>query len=51
LSYQSVGMPLNFAQTLQRRRAVTVADNQRFALELANLGVSVPLTLHWQNRD
>ncbi len=51
LSYQSVGMPLNFAQTLQRRRAVTVADNQRFALELANLGVSVRLTLHWQNRD
>ncbi|MCO7610158.1 metal ABC transporter ATPase [Pseudomonas chlororaphis] len=51
LCYQSVGMPLNFAQTLQRRRAVTVADNQRFALELANLGVSVRLTLHWQNRD
>ncbi|UVM39299.1 metal ABC transporter ATPase [Pseudomonas sp. B21-017] len=51
LSYQSVGMPLNFSQTLQRRRPVTVADSERFALELANLGVSVRLTLHWQNRD
>lgn len=51
LSYQSVGMPLNFAQTLQRRRPVTVDDPERFTLELANLGVSVRLTLHWQNRD
>ena len=45
------GMPLNFAQTLQRRRPVVVADTERFAVELANLGVSVRLTLHWQNRD
>jgi len=51
LSYQSIGMPLNFSQTLQRRRPVMVADAQRFSLELANLGVSVRLTLHWQNRD
>jgi hypothetical protein len=51
LSYQSVGMPLNFAQTLQRRKPVAVADPERFALELANLGVSVRLTLHWQNKD
>ncbi|MGY4492055.1 metal ABC transporter ATPase [Pseudomonas sp. TE3610] len=51
LSYQSVGMPLNFAQTLQRRRQVAVEDPQRFAIELANLGVSVRLTLNWQNRD
>ncbi|SFB48634.1 hypothetical protein SAMN03159488_04282 [Pseudomonas sp. NFIX10] len=51
LTYQSVGMPLNFAQTLQRRRPVAVADAERFSLELANLGVSVRLTLHWQNRD
>lgn len=51
LSYQSVGMPLNFTQTLQRRRPVTVSDPERFTLELANLGVSVRLTLHWQNRD
>ncbi|NWA00435.1 metal ABC transporter ATPase [Pseudomonas gingeri] len=51
LSYQSVGMPLNFAQTLHKRKPVSVADAERFALELANLGVSVRLTLHWQNRD
>ncbi|MGY2962623.1 hypothetical protein ACVWZP_003572 [Pseudomonas sp. TE36184] len=51
LSYQSVGMPLNFAQTLQRRKPVEVTDPERFALELANLGVSVRLTLHWQNKD
>src|SRR5450830_1919777 len=51
LSYQSVGMPLNFAQTLQRRKPVDVANPERFALELANLGVSVRLTLHWQNKD
>ena len=50
LSYQSVGMPLNFAQTLQRRKPVEVKDTERFVLELANLGVSVRLTLHWQNR-
>ena len=48
LSYQSIGMPLNFAQTLQKRRPVTVADSERFSLELANLGVSIRLTLHWQ---
>ncbi|MGY2180719.1 metal ABC transporter ATPase [Pseudomonas agarici] len=51
LSYQSIGMPLNFAQTLQKRKPVSVTDAERFALELANLGVSVRLTLHWQNRD
>ena len=44
-------MPLNFAQTLQRRKPVEVADPERFVLELANLGVSVRLTLHWQNKD
>jgi hypothetical protein len=26
LSYQSIGMPLNFAQTLQRRKAIQLAD-------------------------
>jgi hypothetical protein len=51
LNYQSVGMPLNFAQTLQRRRKIEVADTERFSVELANLGVSVRLTLNWQNRD
>ena len=51
LSYQSIGMPLNFAQTLQKRQQVNVADTERFGLELANLGVSVRLTLEWQGRD
>ena len=51
LSYQSIGMPLNFTQTLQKRRQVAVTDTERFALELANLGVSVRLTLNWQGRD
>ena len=51
LSYQSVGMPMNFAQTLQRRRKIEVPDTERFATELANLGVSIRLTISWQNRD
>ncbi len=51
LSYHSVGMPLNFAQTLQRRKRVDISDSERFSVELANLGVSVRLTLNWQNRD
>lgn len=51
LTYQSIGMPLNFAQTQQRRKAIQLPDTQRFVVELANLGVSVRLTLHWQNRD
>ncbi|HWD32384.1 MAG TPA: metal ABC transporter ATPase [Pseudomonas sp.] len=51
LCYQSIGMPSNFAQTQQRRKQIHLADSQRFAVELANLGVSVRLTLHWQNRD
>jgi len=51
ISYQGLGMPLNFAQMLERRRPVEIADAQHFALELANLGVSVRLTLNWQGRD
>jgi hypothetical protein len=51
LSYQSLGQPLNFSQMLERRKAVEVSDPQHFALELANLGVSVRLTLNWQERD
>ncbi|MDG9925602.1 MULTISPECIES: metal ABC transporter ATPase [unclassified Pseudomonas] len=51
LSYRGLGLPLNFAQMLERRRPVQLADNQRFALELANLGISVRLTLAWQGRD
>lgn len=51
LNYRSLGLPLNFTQMLERRRPVTVPDSQRFAIELANLGVSVRLTLNWLGRD
>ncbi|HGY9627884.1 metal ABC transporter ATPase [Pseudomonas juntendi] len=51
LTYQSIGMPLNFGQVQQRRKAIELADHERFVVELANLGVSVRLTLHWQHRD
>ncbi|MCY1533973.1 hypothetical protein D9M68_693270 [compost metagenome] len=51
LSYQSLGRPLNFSQMLERRRPVEVNDSRRFAVELANLGVSVRLTLNLHGRD
>lgn len=51
LNYRGLGLPLNFAQMLERRRPVEAADSQRVALELANLGVSVRLTMAWQGRD
>lgn len=51
LVYQALGLPLNFQQMLVRRRHMEVADPQRFVAELANLGVSVRLTLNWQGRD
>lgn len=51
LSYQSVGRPLNFSEMLERRRPVSVDDPARFSLQLANLGVSVRLTLAWQGQE
>ena len=51
LSYRGLGLPLNFAQMLERRRPLQVDDAEQFSLQLANLGVSVRLTLHWQGRD
>ncbi|TRX74045.1 metal ABC transporter ATPase [Pseudomonas mangiferae] len=51
LAYRSQGLPLNFAQTLARRRPVQLDDPQRFAVALANLGVSVRLTLTLEGRD
>lgn len=51
LSYQSLGTPLNFSQVIDRRKPIEVAQPDRFAVELANLGVSVRLTLSWQGRD
>jgi hypothetical protein len=51
LSYRSLGLPLNFAQMRERRRPIEVSDSQCFSLPLANLGVSVRLTLSWQGRE
>ncbi|MGQ7816959.1 metal ABC transporter ATPase [Metapseudomonas furukawaii] len=51
LSYQSLGRPLNFSQMLERRKPVQVNDSRRFAVELANLGVSVRLTLNLLGQD
>lgn len=51
LTYKSIGMPLNFGQMQQRRKPIQLSNPERFVVELANLGVSVRLTLHWQNRD
>lgn len=51
LRYQSLGRPLNFREMLERRRPVTVDHPARFSLELANLGVSVRLTLRWRGQD
>lgn len=51
LVYQPLGVPLNFSQMLERRRPLQIADPRHFTCELANLGVSVRLTLAWQGRD
>ncbi|MBD1549857.1 metal ABC transporter ATPase [Pseudomonas typographi] len=51
LTYQSIGMPINFSQTLERRQQIDVDDPEHFSVELANLGVSVRLTLAWQGND
>jgi hypothetical protein len=51
LTYEGVGMPINFAQMIERRCPLELDDTQAFSVQLANLGVSVRLTLRWQNRD
>lgn len=51
LIYKCLGQPLNFSQMLERRKPITISDPQHFAVELANLGVSVRLTLNWHGRD
>jgi len=51
LRYQSLGRPLNFSEMLERRKPVTLADPTRFSVELANLGVSVRLTVRWQGQE
>ncbi|WP_313085860.1 metal ABC transporter ATPase [Pseudomonas sp.] len=51
LRYQSLGRPLNFSEMLERRKPVALSDPARFSAELANLGVSVRLTVRWQGRE
>lgn len=51
LGYQSLGRPMNFSEVIERRRPVEIPDPEHFAVELANLGVSVRLTLCWQGRE
>lgn len=51
LCYQGIGQPLNFSQMQARRKPLAIADSQQFTVELANLGVSVRLTLHLHGRD
>jgi hypothetical protein len=51
LCYQGIGQPLNFSQMQALRRPLEIADSQQFTIELANLGVSVRLTLLLDGRD
>ncbi|GIZ12857.1 metal ABC transporter ATPase [Pseudomonas sp. NCCP-436] len=51
LRYQSLGQPLSFAQMLARRRPLVLEDASQFTVELANLGVSVRLSLRLHGRD
>ncbi len=51
LSYEGIGPPLNFGQVLDRRQPLPLTETETFQAELANLGVSVRLTLSWQGRD
>ena len=51
LAYQPVGLPLSFGEMQERRRPLDIVDSQNFSAELANLGVSVRLTVEWQGRD
>ena len=51
LHYRCLGRPLNFSEMLERRRPIQVENTEHLVLKLANLGVSVRLTLHWQGHD
>ncbi len=51
LTYQALGQPLNFGEMLERRKPIEIDDAQQFSVKLANLGVSVRLTLNWQGQD
>lgn len=51
LRYQNLGRPLSFSEMIERRRPLSAPDASTFTIELANLGVSVRLTLAWQGRE
>ena len=51
LRYRCLGRPLNFSEMLERRRPIEALDPECLDLQLANLGVSVRLTLCWQGRE
>lgn len=51
LHYRPIGRPLNFAQMMEKRKPIRIREPYRFEATLANLGVSVRLTLTWQDRD
>lgn len=51
LDYRGIGQSLSFSEMMLRRRGIRVPSPHGFSLELANLGVSVHLTLRWQECD
>lgn len=51
LHYTPIGQPLSFAAMQAQRQPITVADPEHFTLTVANLGVSVALTLHFRGRQ
>ncbi|WP_150303086.1 metal ABC transporter ATPase [Pseudomonas saliphila] len=50
LRYTPVGSPLSFVQMQALRRPISIADPHQFDITVANMGVSVDLTLEWQGR-
>lgn len=51
LCYTPVGNPLNFDEMQSLRQPVSISDPWQFELTVANLGVSINLTLNWQGRS
>lgn len=51
LHYEALGLPINFAQMQALRSPIKIDDPSEFDVRLANLGVSVRLTLHWAAQE
>jgi hypothetical protein len=51
LCYTPVGNPLGFAQMQAMRQPIEIDNPERFDIVAANLGVSVDLSLTWQQRQ